>query len=100
MTQAEFEQLRAEVRAFGDALGVVAMLRMVNTQPPANLRVMLRVFRFLPDEPPREQSPAHGYHPDADDLREQIRADVRIAADKLREVTSSAPAATPKDHSQ
>ena len=95
MTGAKFDRLCADARAYADALGVAAMLRMVNTQRSAftlsGPRIMLRVFRFVPGEIPREYSAAHGYRPDAKDLNERIRADIKSAARMLVESGCTAP---------
>lgn len=95
MTGAEFDRLCSDARSYADALGVAAMVRMVNTQRSAftlsGPRIMLRVFRFVPGEIPREYSAAHGYRPDAKDLSERIRADIKSAAQKLVESGCAAP---------
>ena len=92
MTQAEFERLRADASAYGETLGVSVTLRMVSTErsafTPSGARIMLRVFRLVPGEAPREYAAAHGYRPDAKNLRERIYADIKLTAEKLGAVHS------------
>jgi hypothetical protein len=95
VTKAEFEKLRADASAYGVSVGVSVVLQMVNTQrssfTPSGARILLRVIRLVPGETPREYSPTHGYRPDARDLWERIRADIRTAAERLRATNSSMP---------
>jgi hypothetical protein len=85
MTGAEFERLHHDARAFGITLGVAVTLRMVLAQqsPSSGARILLRVFRVVPGEVPREYPAAHGYAPNMKNLKERIYADIKTAAEAL-----------------
>jgi hypothetical protein len=87
MTKAEFERLCAQSSAYGEKLGVAVTLRMVVTErsafTPSGARIMMRVFRLVPGEPPREYAAGHGYRPDAKGLKDRIFADIKTTAERL-----------------
>lgn len=93
MTGAEFERLHADVRAFGQCLGVAVTLRMVlarrSSHSTRSVRFMLRVFRFIPEQLPTEYSATMPYGPDMKNLNARIYADIKVAAEKLGAVRVS-----------
>ena len=96
MTKAEFERLCAQSSAYGEKLGVAVTLRMVVTErsafTPSGARIMMRVFRLVPGEPPREHAAGHGYRPDAKNLKDRIFADIKTTAERLAAGAGKSPA--------
>lgn len=98
MTKAEFERLCAQTSAYGEKLGVAVTLRMVVTErsafTPSGARIMMRVFRLVPGEAPREYAAGHGYRPDSKNLKERIFADIRATAERLAGGAAKGPRET------
>lgn len=90
MDKSEFARLRAHAKQYGDALGVSAELQMVEMEHSSfdlsDPRIVLRVFRLMPGQQPREYSEASGYALDTKDLKARIEKDIDLAAGKLYEV--------------
>lgn len=85
MTKREFERLQVDVRAFGVTLGVAVTLRMVLAagSSSSGAKILLRVFRFVPDRIPMEYPAALAYRPDMTNLKGRIYADIKTAAEQL-----------------
>jgi hypothetical protein len=98
MTGAEFQRLQADVRAFGQCLGVAVTLRLVlrrSSHCSGSVGLILRVFRFIPEQLPTEYSPAMTYRPDLKNLNARICADIKVAAENLGAVRVSDLSAPP-----
>ena len=54
---------------------------------PAGKRILLRVFRPMPGQIPREYSEGSGYRLDAPDVQAQLERDIELAAKKLYAIT-------------
>ena len=89
MDEQQFERLKGAAKARGDSRGVSAELQLVDMQGsslnPPGRRILLRVFRLVQGQQPREYTNAAGFGVDTQDLQKRIELDIDVAAGRLYE---------------